>query len=244
MNDKTQIRFAWCGLAFMASFLIGWATLGGFLPPTSPTATAADLAAFYQQNPVRMRIGLMISEWGLTFLIPFSAVLTVQMARIEGRFPVWSIAHITAWAGTIIGLIITIVIWETAAYRPERAPDLLLLLHDLAWIPMGDETSPFLFIPIAIAMVGFRDKSEHPIFPRWACYYNLMALLAILPGGLVIFFKSGPFAWNGLFGWWIPLVDWGIWFSVLTYLLIKGIKRQAATEQSSRTHEYGDNANA
>jgi hypothetical protein len=60
----------------------------------------------------------------------------------------------------------------------------------------------------------------------------LLAVTLLLPGGLMIFFQSGPFAWNGLFGIWIPFIDWGIWFGVTSYLLIKSVKRQAVPEEN------------
>lgn len=234
MNTKAQIWFALCGPAFMLTFLLAWALLGGFLPPTPPLSTAAEIVAFYQAHPVSMRLGLMLCELGMAFLVFFGAVLSIQIWRIErsngSRYPIWAAAHLSAWAGTICGLAITIVVWETAAYRLDRDPDILLAIHDFGWVMMADMEAPFLVVPITMAMVGLKDKRKSPLFPRWACYYFLMSELAILPGAMIIFFQSGPFAWNGLFGWWIPVIDWGLWFTTTTVLLIRGIKRQAREE--------------
>lgn len=228
MNTKSQIIAAWCGPAFMVMLSIGWVMFGGYFPPHSPADSAEQVAAFYQTNILGIRFGLLISMWGTAVLIPFFAVIFVQMARIEGRFPVWSYSQLAAGAGTILTLAFPILFWALTAFRPDRSPELMLLLDDLAWIPFAAMTSPFLLVPVCIAIVGFMDKSEHPIFPRWACYFNLWADFLILPGGLAIFFKTGPFAWNGLFGIWVPFIAFGVWFGVMTYLLIKGIKRQAA----------------
>lgn len=227
MNTKDQIVCSWGGVAFMIVFLIGWGILSGYLPPHSPNMTAAEVVSFYQQNPVRIRLGLVITLLGTVFLIPFSAVISAQMAKIEGTFPVWSYTQLASAAGTVITFIIPIMMWEVASFRLDRNPELIQLMHDLGWIPMVAATSPYWIAPLAIARVGFMDKSKDPIFPRWACFYNIWVAILVIPGCIIIMFKTGPFAWDGLLAWWLPLVDFGIWFGVMTYLLVKGIKRQA-----------------
>jgi hypothetical protein len=233
MNRKSQLTGAWCGPLFMLMLTIGWVLLGGYFPPHSPTATGIEMTSFYQSNPIRIRLGLLFSMWGTAALLPFSAVIAAQMVRIEGTFPVWSYTQLAAGAGTVLTLAFPFLFWAVAAFRPDRGADLILLLDDLAWIPFAAMTVPFLMIPICVAIVGFMDTSEHPVFPRWACYFNLWADFLILPGGLAIFFKTGPFAWNGLFGIYIPLITFGIWFGVMTFLLTRAINRQALAERTS-----------
>lgn len=106
----------------------------------------------------------------------------------------------------------------------------MLLLDDLAWVPFAGMVIPVTLQPLCIAIVGFMDKREHPLFPRWVCFFNLWTVLLFLPGSLIIFFKTGPFAWNGLFGIWIPFIVFGAWFVIMTYCLLKGVQRQALVE--------------
>jgi hypothetical protein len=228
MNTNSQLAGAWCAPAFALVLFVGWCLIGGFMPPHLPSADGQQIVAFYTSDLVRIRLGLLLFMWGSALYLPFAAVLTVQMMRIEGRYPVWSFTQLAAGAGNVITLTFPTLFWATAAFRPDRSPELVQLINDLAWIPFVGMTSPFLMVPISIAIVGFMDKSENPVFPRWACYFNLVVEALLLPGGLIIFFQSGPFAWNGLFGIWIPLIAWGSWFFVTSYLLIKAIKRQAA----------------
>ena len=47
----------------------------------------------------------------------------------------------------------------------------------------------------------------------------------ILPDQLLFFFHTGPFAWNGLFGIWLPLTAFGGWFALASYLMVKAMKR-------------------
>ena len=46
-----------------------------------------------------------------------------------------------------------------------------------------------------------------------------------MSAAFLIFFKVGPFAWNGLFAWYIPFTDFFAWFVVITVLTIKAINK-------------------
>lgn len=41
-----------------------------------------------------------------------------------------------------------------------------------------------------------------------------------------MFFKDGPFAWNGLIGFYIPLSAFAVWLCIMTYVMHVGIERQ------------------
>lgn len=239
MNHKAQMIAAWCGPGFIICMLIGWLIIG-FLPPLAPGWSPETTAAFYQDNPIRIRLGLLFFMWATALYLPFAGVLTVQMMRIEGKMPVWSFAQVMASAGNVVTLTFPTLFWAVAAFRLDRSPELIQLANDLAWVPFVGMTSPFLIIPIAIAIVGFMDKSETPTFPRWACYYNIFVVLLLLPGGVITVFHDGPFAWDGVFGFWLPLTDWGIWFLITCILLMKGIKRQSAAARSAEYSSVDD----
>lgn len=233
MNKFDQLVCAWCGLVFMVMFFAGWGALAGMLPPHAPTMTGDEVAAFYQANPVAIRLGLVLALLSSAFFVPFGAVIAIQMARIEGRYSVWTVTMAMAVAGTVIEFALPTMFWQVASFRVDRDVDVLLALNDLAWLPFVGISAPFFIVPITIALVGFKDKSAHPVFPRWSCYYNLFTASAILPGCMAVVFKTGPLAWNGLLAWWLPVVDFGIWFVVMTVLLIKGINRQAAEAEAA-----------
>jgi hypothetical protein len=50
-----------------------------------------------------------------------------------------------------------------------------------------------------------------------------------LPDQLLFFFKTGPFAWNGLFAFWVPLSVFGGWFFMVSYLIRRDVLRQSGT---------------
>ena len=65
-----------------------------------------------------------------------------------------------------------------------------------------------------------------PIFPRWLAFYNLWSALLMAPGSLIPFFKTGPFAWDGLFAFWLPATVFGIWFVVMQVMVLKAIRAE------------------
>lgn len=230
MKAKSQLLACYSGFIFMILWTIGWYLIGQFIPPHDPAWSAAQVAAHYQHYLVRIRLGLLISLWSAAFLMPFAAMISAQMARIEGRYPVWSYTVLGIGAGNVLTFTFPVMFWATAAFRPDRSADLVQLLNDLGWVPFVGMTSPFLLLPVAIAIVGFLDESEEPVFPRWACFYNLGSALLLLPGGLITFFQTGPFALNGVMGFWLPVVDFFTWFIVIFFLLRKAVNRQALEE--------------
>ncbi len=48
----------------------------------------------------------------------------------------------------------------------------------------------------------------------------------LTPGLIMPFFKTGPFAWDGLIAYWIPAFVFGGWFYFMAYHMIKAINRQ------------------
>lgn len=226
-GTRNQLLAAWCGPGFMLVVSLGWAGFAGFLPPHAPAFDGGQVAALYRGHTQSIRFGLLLGMLGSALFIPFSAALAVRMARIEGGFPVWSWTQLAAGATTMLTFALPMMVWAVAAFRPERSPELMLLIDDLAWIPFIGMPVPFMLQPLAVALVGFADTSATPVFPRWACYLSLWIALLVLPAGLVIFFRAGPFAWNGLFGVWIPFFAYGIWMCVMSALLTGAIRRQA-----------------
>lgn len=51
-----------------------------------------------------------------------------------------------------------------------------------------------------------------------------------LPGSISVFFKDGPFAWNGLLTWYLPLTVFTAWIIVNTVLTLRAITREEREE--------------
>lgn len=226
MDTRSQSYCWWSGIIFMLMYGLGWWILAGFLPPPSPNATGDEIAQFYQADSWRIRLGLVVAAASCMFYFPWISLISIQMKRIEGSMP--TLAWTQLATGTLGGFIImfTALMWLLASFRPDRDPQVLLLINDMGWLIFTTTLAPFLTQNIVIALAIFQDKSAAPVFPRWLGFYNLATTSLFLPAGLIVFFKAGPFAWNGMLAFWIPLIDFFVWMIVMTIYMSKAINQQ------------------
>ena len=124
--------------------------------------------------------------------------------------------------------------WSAGYFRPDRPPELVLLMSDMAWLEVVMYFSPFSVQCVAIAFAGFMDRSEHRVFPRWCCYVMLWTAILYLPASMAIFFFSGPFAFNGLIAFWVPVVVFSNYILVLAYVMNNYVKVQEAIKRQNR----------
>jgi len=225
-RSSIQMFGAYCGLLYMLSLLIGWWLLAGFLPPIPATADADQVAALFQAHPNYIRAGMVIVMYAALAFIPFAALITYYMSRIEGGFGVLSGTALLGGAGNMVLTFYPAVWWLATAFRPERSAEITQTLNDLSWLQFIGGVSMFDAIPLAIAVAAFCDKSPNPVFPRWAGFCNLAIVFLILPDQLIFFFHSGPFAWTGLFGLWIPLGLFTLFFVLNFVVMRKAILRE------------------
>jgi hypothetical protein len=231
VNTTVQRLFAWSGPAMAALFLVGFWGIAGFIPPPSPTRTAAQIVQFYLNDPIRIRLGLVIAAFGGTLVAPFFAVLSVQLKRIEGKYSPASYAQLGLGSLMVLEFIFPIFVFLAAAYRPDQhSPDLMLFVNDLGWLSFIGIISTIIVQCVIIALTILRDTRPDPIFPRWVGFLNLWVALAYCPSGLIVFFKQGPIAWNGVFAWWLLAVAFFIWIMVLTRFLLRAIAMQERNE--------------
>jgi len=157
--------------------------------------------------------------------IPFAAVVSQFIAQIEGTPGILTYTFLLGAAGNMVLTFYPAVWWLTAAFRPDRAPELIYLMNDMAWLQFLGGVTMYLAMPLSVAVASLCDKSAEPAFPRWCGYANLWMALTILPDQLLFFFHRGPFAWNGLFGIWIPVVVFSAFFIINLVVLRKAVLR-------------------
>jgi hypothetical protein len=152
------------------------------------------------------------------------------MARVEGRFPVLAIMQFGGGVLLIVFFALCSMIWIAATYRPELDPNVIRMMHETSWLIFVMVFPAYTLQMVCIAVAGFMDKSEHPWLPRWACYLNLWVGIGGGGGALAAFFKSGPFAWNGLIGFWVPVSLFALWLAVMTPLLLRSVRQHAISD--------------
>lgn len=225
MNRAMQTACAWSGIAFVTVITIGWVGLSDLIPPPSPTLTGEQVQAIFQANTGRIRFGVLLMMFSMSLTLPWMAVITVQLRRIEGAHPVLAYTQLAAGAATIFALTLPTNLWTVLAFRPDRDPQLMLLLHDFSWLLFIMTFPPFFIQLLAIGIAVMADRNPTPVFPRWVGYFNVWVAILFLPGALVTFFKSGPFAWDGLLAFWLPVVVFFGWYFVMFKALRDAIRR-------------------
>jgi len=227
MNTKAQLICTWSGMVFSLMFLVGFWPIANFMPPLAPSLPAAEVAAAYQEHTLPIRFGLLMMMTSAGFICPFVAVIAVQMKRIEGSHPALTITQISTGTLNAVFFVVPSVIWTVTAFRPERDPELLLLMNDFGWITFLMPFTTFIVQNFSIGLSILSDKREQPVFPRWLGFFNFWVAVLFIPGGLLTFFKTGPFAWNGLFVWWIPFIVFFAWYMLMFYMLRAAVIAQA-----------------
>jgi hypothetical protein len=226
MNIAQQKFGVWCGLFYVGIFSVGMWAFMGFFPPLSPTLTPAQVAAIYQQNTVPIRIGCIFIMISGAVYAPFSGLLTTQMLRIKNSDSSLAWGQLTLGGANIVLTMAPGLFWAIAAFRPDRDPNLTVLINDFGWcfviMPYAAASITNLLLGMAILV----DKNTTPVFPRWSGYYNLWCGLMYTPGGVAMCFKSGPFAWNGLIAFDLAVGTFFVWFVVMFPLLMRAIKQQ------------------
>ena len=229
MSERSQIALIWCSLAFMNIFGIAWMFLIGTLPLPPATLSAQEVAAFYVANSFKIRLGAAICSWTSAFLVPLSVVTSVQMARLEKGPPVWSVLQLIGGVMTSIFVVLPPVLWGVAAFSPERPAEITLLIHQAANLMFVTTTQYFIFQIVAIVVICLKQKTDpRSPFPRWFGYLSIWIafLTEVAVAGYLT--KTGPFAWNGLFVFWIPLFAASMWMITLAVMMLRALGHQRA----------------
>ena len=237
MNNKVNTRVlmfgAWGALLYPGLLIIGWWWMAGFVPPPEPNDTAADIVNRFNGNLFGIRAGMVITMFGAMMAMPLGATAAYFISRIEGFVGPLTMLQIMGAVGMAVLTFYPPMWWLIAAFRPDRAADLTLMLNDASWLQWVGGLTIYYPTITTIAIAAFLDKSETPAFPRWFGYANLWLILLLLPGQMIFFFKIGPFAWNGLIAFWLAFSVFGLWFPVAFYLLRKAVLRVEAEQKIS-----------
>ncbi|MET0547376.1 MAG: hypothetical protein ABWZ40_13825 [Caulobacterales bacterium] len=226
LSRSWQLICAWCGPAFVITFAIFWAVLGKNLPPAGPGLSALEIATHYTQNNGSIRVGFVAAVVMVGFYMPWSAVLSVRLAAIEGKAPVMAFLQLIGGALTVMVVSMSALFWIAAAFRPERSPEMTQTLHDLGWLTIDQLYICTTMQMVAAGIVGLSDKSANPMLPRWTCFLAFWCASTFFPASMTAFLKAGPFAWNGVLSYYLPYGAWLGWFCVFSFYMIKHISGQ------------------
>ena len=228
ISTRAQTIMIWWGLVLIVIYGLSLGFLLKMVPLPSAQLSAAQVAAFYAANSFDIRLGATICSYSSAFMVPLAVVVSVQMARLEKGIPIWSILQLAGGCMMSIFLVLPPIFWGVAAFTPTRAPDVTLVMHELANLTLTTTDQYYIFQMVAIAVVGLSQKpAPFAAFPRWFSYLTIWAAFMFEAGAIAFMPKSGPFAWNGLFVFWCPFTIFGAWCFSMSFTLLRAIKHQA-----------------
>jgi hypothetical protein len=226
MNIKSQLVASWIGVISLAFFGLAFLPFASFLLIMPPALTPAEVAAYFQQHTNGIRFGMILMNIAGAMFCVLIAGIATQLRRIEKANPVWTYSLLVTGAAGATILIIGGMVMTAVAFRPERSPELIYLMYDLAWLFIIMPVTPFAMMAFVIGFAIVSDKGSPPVFPRWVGFFNIWTGLVFLPGLLCTFFKTGPFAWDGFFAFYLPGGLFGAWFIIMFVMVRKAIRQQ------------------
>jgi len=208
------------GLLFVVGFLIA-----GFFPPPSPNLSAAEVAAMIEADRNAIRIGIVICLASCGLLMPFMTAFTIQMRRIEGSRSILAYTQLALATMATLEFVIPYVFMLVSTYREDTDPEVTRALFDIGWFFFLGVICTFVMQLAIFGVVILMDRREEPVFPRWLGYTNLWLSLMFTPASFIVFFKTGPLAWNGVFVWWVPVTAFLLWFLPNFAMLLRAVDK-------------------
>jgi hypothetical protein len=216
----------WLAVVFGAFLLVGFILFPGFFPPMSPGMSAASVAAFYARHTTMIRTSMIIFNLCGVMLLPFFMVIVYQMKRMATPTQVLAYCYLSAAATGATLFAIADLFWLIAAFRPDRDPQLILLLNDLAWITFTAPVGMIIAQNLCLGLAVLLDDQPRPIFPRWVAYLSFGIALVMAPSVCAAVVQSGPLAWNGLVSFWLRITAYAAFLIVMFFVLQSAIRRE------------------
>lgn len=227
MSKRAQRILIWWALIFLVIYALVLGLLFDMIPPPRATLSIQQISDWYAQRHTRIRAGAVIASWTSAFMLPLSVVIAVQIGRLERGRRVWSIAAGASGVMSSIFLVLPPLFWGVAAFTPSRDPQATALMHELGMLTLVTTVQYFIFMFVAIIVFCFRTPTiPHSPFPRWFGYFTAWVAVMFEAGPIAFLTRTGPFAWDGLLVFWVPLALIVMWISVVVFLLFTAINQQ------------------
>ncbi|MEZ0363472.1 hypothetical protein ACAG26_07180 [Mycobacterium sp. pUA109] len=224
---KTQLISVWTAPVFGVVYLIAFLAFPGFVPPMSPQLTAPQVADFYGAHTGAIRFSMVTYDLCGVMLLPFFMVIVVQMKRMATQSHVFAYCYLTAAVSGATLFALSNIVFLVAAFRPERNPDLVLLLNDLAWMLLIAPVGALVAQNLLLAAAVYFDDGPDPVFARWVGHFAVATAAAMAPAVGAAVVTSGPLAWNGAVSFWLRNGALVVFVAVMFFVLRDAVRRQA-----------------
>ena len=232
MNIRGQRILLWTVPAGAALFLLAYLLFPIFSPPLSPTLTPDEVATFFRVNVTGILGVTILCNLIAASLVPLFSVTAVQISRIGTSSTVFTYAYIICVGVGMTAFILADYCWAVAAFRPERDPQLLSLLNDMAWFFFIAPVGTIIVQNLCLALSIYLDARPDPIFPRWVAHFNIAIAVLAVPSAFSILQKSGPLAWDGSVSFTLRLATFAVYVVVMFLVLQRVVSRQGEEQEA------------
>ena len=216
----------WSLPVFYTLFGFVFVVLTRVMPPPKPDQTAEQVVAFFDAHGLTIKIGFCILMVVIGFASWANGLVAVQMKRMSVGSG-WAYAYIGALAvGAVPGCLLPAFSFLAAVYRPDRDPQVLLLLYDVTFVMFVGSLGCFATQYLVLALAILLDRNE--IFPKWFAYVSIWNVVTEVLAAPIFIFKDGPFAWDGSISFWQGTVIFAFYQTCIILLLRAAIRRQSA----------------
>jgi hypothetical protein len=233
-NIKTQLVSLWAAAVFSVVLLIAFLAFPGYFPPMSPEMTAEQVAKFYRDNTAMIRFSMITFNLCGMMLLPFFMVIVIQMKRMATQSHVFAYCYLTAAVSGATLFALADIFYLVAAFRPDRSPELVMLLNDMAWMIFIAPVGAFIAMNLLLGLAIYFDDGPNPVFPRWVGHYAIATALAIAPAAGAAVFATGPLAWDGVVSFWLRNGAFAMFIAVMFVVLHNALHRQAVLERQEK----------
>jgi hypothetical protein len=216
---------AWAGPVLLVATLLFWAVLGQNVPPYSAGLSADAMAEQVRANATLIRIGMVGQMTVSGLYLVWGVAISKVMEQMEGDNNVLSTIQLWGAGFTVLVFEIPCMAWLAASFRADVLPaPIIQALYDMGWMFFDIAYLTSLqMIPLAICIIN--DRRDLPLMPKWVGWFSLWVAISFLLLILTGFFKTGPFARDGLLNYWVEFSLF-FWFWILiAFYTIKAVRR-------------------
>lgn len=227
-HTRGQRILLWTAPPAAALFVLAYLLFPPFTPPLSPALTPEQVAAFFRDNNTGILGVVILCNLIAGSLVPLFAVTAVQMSRTTTSSSVFTYAYVICVGVGTTAFILADYCWGMAAFRPDRDPQLISLLNDMAWFFFIVPVGTIAVQNICLALSIYLDCRPDPVFPRWVAHFNIAVAVLVLPSAFSILTTSGPLAWDGFVSFTLRLTVFAVYTVVTFLVLLRTVGRQGS----------------
>lgn len=239
-HKKVHIWAAYSGWIFTFGFLLAVCPLtGGTIPALlCPMNTPEEVKGFFVANKIGILWGAWLGMAASAFYYVWGGAIAALLRRTEnGKPPILTYTQLGAIGVAVFNSVFYFFWMAFCAYRAETMdPVMLRHLNDFLYIQLEFEVFPLSLWAVAIGFAILLDKSSQPVFPRWVAWANFWYAGLVMSGQFMIFFHSGPFAYNGILALYWPAFVFFTWLCVMSSAMVRALKNDTGVIEASVEH--------